>query len=384
MRFSFPWRRISRRFSRTLRELFLLMCSVWLCLGLFVRSEQFGFAAIQEQQAGARGNPAAQLPLEEFASEHWEFTARFDSGHLLFVHFLITNIGWGDRNAVVVGHIVTPDGRTFQFDNTRSEKNWQLSADRLRLEIGPNILDLHEPQYHLQVNKKSVRLDLRFQADTPATWSEALAQSGYTLDLLAAAVPLEGTLWTRGMEEPLTVRGTLAATHSWMQKSSSSVMARRLEFFTLREDFPAYGIDLATPTGAPLRWFVVKSDEGRRLESDTFELRFAQKIESRKDPGYTVPGNLHLRSTQLNGQITLARIVLRHDPFAKLPRPIRLLASTILNLHPLQVWAVSPFSLKVQTEQASAPRSSQISTGSIEQHGMGVTAITFLNPLKEP
>jgi hypothetical protein len=359
------------------------MWSVWLYLGLFLRNDQFGFAATQEPQARSRGNPAARLPREEFSSEHWEFTARFDSGHLLFVHFLITNIGWGDRNAVVVGHIVTPQGQTLQFDNTRSEKNWRLSSDRLHFEVGPNILDLHEPQYHLQVNKKSVRLDLRFQADNPATWSEALAQSGYVLDLLAAAVPIEGTLWTRGMEEPLTVRGTLAATHSWMQKSSSSVMVRRLEFFTLREDFPAYGIDLATPTGAPLRWFIVKPHEGQRLESETFELTFAQELEPRKEPGYTVPGNLRLRSAQLNGQITLTRIILRSDPFAKLPGPIRLLASTVLNLHPRQVWAVSPFSLTVQPDHASASLSSQISTELIEQHGMGVTAITFLNPLKE-
>jgi hypothetical protein len=328
------------------------------------------------------GKPAARLLRNEFASEHWELTARFDSGHLLFVHFLITNIGWGDRNAVVVGHIVTPDGRTFQFDNTRSEKNWRLSADRLRLEVGPNILDLHAPQYHLQVNKKSVRLDLRFQADNPATWSEALAQSGYALDLLAAAVPIEGTLWTRGMEEPLTVHGTLAATHSWMQKSSSSVMVRRVEFFTLREDFPVYGIDLATPAGASLRWFIVKPHEGQQLESNAFELTFAQELEPRKDPGYTVPGNLRLWSAQLNGQITLARIVLRHDPFAKLPGPIRLLASTILNLHPLQVWAVSPFSLVVQPDQTSASLSSPDFAKQIEQHGTGVTAITFLNPLK--
>lgn len=357
---------------------------MWLCLASLLGSEQLGVAATQERQARSRSNPAAQLPLGEFASEHWEFTARFDSGHLLFVHFLITNIGWGDRNAAVVGHIITPDGRTRQFDNTRSEEHWRLSADRLRLEVGPNILDLHEPQYHLQVNKKSVRLDLRFQADNPVTWAEALTQSGYTLVLLAAAVPIEGTVWTREMTEPLTVRGTLAATQSWMPKSSSSVLVRRLEFFTLREDFPVYGIDLATPTGAPRRWFVAKPTEGQRLESDAFELMFAQEVEPRKEPGYVVPGNLHLRSAQLNGQIMLAHIVLRYDPFAKLPKPLRLLTSTMLGLRPLQVWAVSPFSLKVQPEQASAPPSSQISTELIEQYGTGVTAITFLGPLKEP
>jgi len=367
-----------------LRQIILwLICSAALCLGLTFRNEVLGFTVIEEQQLESRGAPAARLPRNEFASEHWELTARFDSGHLLFVHFLITNIGWGDRNAVVVGHLVTPNGDMRQFGNTRREKNWRLSADRLRLEIGPNILDLHAPQYHLQVNKKNVRLDLRFQVDNPLSWSEALTQSGYALDLLAAAVPVGGTLWLEGMKAPLSVQGTLAATHSWMQESSSSVMLRRVEFFTLQEDFPLYGIDLTLPTGAPLRWFVVKPYEGQRLEADAFELTFAHAVEPQQDHGYTIPGGLRLRSAKLNGQITLDHVVLRHDPFAKLPRPLRLLASTVLNLHPLQVWAVSPFSLTVQPDHLPVTFSSQVSPELLEHHGTGVTAITFLNPLPD-
>lgn len=372
---------MNRHFFRTSRELFVLMCGVWLCLGLFLPSEQFGFAATKEQQGGSRGVPAAHLPREEFASEHWEFTARFDSGHLLFVHFLITNIGWGDRNAVVVGHVITPDGQSRQFDNSRRKSNWSLSPDRLRLEVGPNILDLHDPHYHLQVSKKSVRLDLRFHGDNPVTWSETLAQSGYALDLLATAVPVKGTLWITGMKEPLAVRGTLAATHSWMQESSSSVLVRRMEFFTLREDFPLYGIEIMTPAGAPLRWFVVNYQGRPRLASDAFELTSVQAAAAKQDSGYTIPGALRLTNAELNGQITLERIVLRYDPFAKLPGPLRLLASAVLNLHPLQVWARSPFSLTIQPEQVSASLSSSLSTALGEQRGVGVTAITFLNSL---
>jgi hypothetical protein len=157
-------------------------------------------------------SPAARLLSDAFASEYWELTARFDSGHLMFVNFLITNIGWGDRNAVVSGHIMAPDGKIYNFDNARYGGQWQLSADRLRFEVGPNILDLHEPSYRLTVNKKNVHLDLHFHADGPAIWSDVLNQSGYQLTLLAAAVPVEGAMWVKDMPEPLTVHGVLATT----------------------------------------------------------------------------------------------------------------------------------------------------------------------------
>jgi hypothetical protein len=107
----------------------------------------FLLSAPPVQADEGRGSPAARLLPGEFASEHWELTARFDSGHLLFVEFLITNIGVGDRNAAASGHLVAPDGQTYHFTNGRREGNWQLSPDRLRLEIGASRLDLHAPVY---------------------------------------------------------------------------------------------------------------------------------------------------------------------------------------------------------------------------------------------
>jgi len=383
MRFSPLRRGVNRQFPSTLRAGFLLMCSVLLGVGLFLYGKSLGFAATKEQQSESRSTPAAHVLHNEFASEHWEFTARFDSGHLLFVHFLITNIGWGDHNAAMIGHVVTPDGHTHRFGSSRRERSLQLSSDRRRLEVGPHILDLHDPDYHLQVNKKHIRLDLRFQADGTTTWSEALTRSGYALDLLAAAVPVEGSLWMETMNEPMTVHGTLAATHSWMQEAGSAVLVRRLEFFTLRKDFPLYGIDLITPTGAHLRWLIVKQPGKQHLESEAFELALAPESEPEKDPGYTVPGEIRLKSATLNGQVTLERIVLRYDPFARLPGPLRFLASKVLSLNPRQVWAVSPFSLTIPPEQASTSLSPQVPAESSEQHGTGVTAITFLNPLPD-
>ncbi len=357
----------------------------WLLLGrlvsvLWCGMSVLGFAGAEERLE----SPAARLLANEFASEHWELTARFDSGHLMFVNFLITNIGWGDRNAVVSGHLMAPDGKIYNFDNARYGGQWRLSADRLRFEVGSNILDLHEPICQLSVEKKNIHLDLRFHADGPAIWSDALNRSGYHLTLLAAAVPVEGTIWVKDMPEPLTVHGVLAATHSWLKETGAALVVRRLEFFSLCEDFPLYGVDLTTPTNAHWRWLVGKQQERKFYESDAFALSFADEPDTQQeDPGYSVPGKIQLKSPMLDGQVQLERVVLRMDPFVKLPRPVRFLVSLTLNLHPRRIWARSPFTLTLNPTPVDASLSSKDFASPSLQQGLGVTALTFLNPLPQ-
>jgi hypothetical protein len=341
----------------------------------------FLFTVAPVQAEEGRGNPAARLLPGEFASEHWEFTARFDSGHLLFVEFLITNIGIGDRNAAVSGHIAAPDGQLYHFNSGRREAHWQLSPDRLRCEIGASILDLHAPVYQLQVHKKTVHLDLRFRPDGPATWSEPLSATGYALDLLAAAVPVEGTLWERGMVEPVTLRGTIAATHSWINEAGPALILRRLEFFTLQEDFPLYSIDLTAPNGTRTRWLVVKRGENKTLESSGFALSLVDERQSSQEKGYDVCRSMHFTQVDLDGRVQLERVLVRNDPLAELPGPFRFLVSLALNLRPRQVWALSPFAVTLQPDRSAQLGSTvSVNTGQ-EAKGTGITAITFLNPM---
>jgi hypothetical protein len=322
-----------------------------------------------------RGTLAAHLLPGEFASEHWEFTAQFDSGYLLFAEFLITNIGLGDRNAAASGHIVAPDGNTYRFTNGRRESYWTLSSDRLRIEIGASVLDLHDPAYQIQVNKRSVRVNLRFRPDGPAVWSEAFSPPGYALDLLAAAVPVEGTLWVKGMTEPVTVRGTLAATHSWMNEAGSSLVLRRIEFFALQENFPLYSVDLTTPKGSRIQWMVVKQQGKREYESRTFKLSLDGQTKEPRDPGYEVPGTFHVKSTEMEEQVQLERVLVRNDPLIDLPQPFRFLVALALDLRPRRVWALSPFEVFSPTDPPPAEHAP------LRVRGTGVTAVTFLNPM---
>lgn len=320
-----------------------------------------------------RGNPAARLLPGDSASEHWEFTARFESGHLLFVEFLITNIGLGERNAAAAWYLVTPEGKTHRTSNGRRARHWTLASDGLRLEIGASVLDLHAPAYQLHLDKKSMRVSLRLRPDPVAAWSEQAVLSGYAIDLLAAAVPIEGTLWGKGMKTPLLVKGTVAVTHSWSNEAGSSLIRRRVEFFSLQEENPFYGVELTAPNGTQAQWVMARPNGGEKYDSRSVEWALDGRAKELRESGYEVPATVRMKNGELEGQARLAPVLLRADPFIDIPRPFRFVVSTALNLRPRRVWALAPYELSFSsTTQKQAV---------LHLQGTGVTAVTFLNPM---
>jgi hypothetical protein len=323
--------------------------------------------------AEQRGDPAARLLSGESASERWELTARFDSGHFLFAEFLITNLGFGDRNAAVVGHIVAPDGTSHKFRNGRREDGWELSPDRLRIQVGSSLLDQHPPRQRLGVDKRSINIDLGFRPDGPALWSEEFTPSGYALDLLATAAPIEGSLWAREMKTTGTTSGAVAVIHSWINKSESSAVLRRIEFFSLQTDFSLYLIDLTTPGGSRSRWLVVKQPGQTPYQSQEFDLVLEGEVAESQNKEYPSPATMLLKSPKLKGRIQLDHVLLRYDPLSDLPLTFRFLVR--FTMRPHRLWATSPFEFTFHSDPQSPPRRMQ---------GTGVTTVTFSNPLPQP
>ena len=62
-----------------------------------------------------------RLPEGEFASDAWDLVASFDSGHLVFSQAVVTNLGWGDHKAAVVGIVVTPDEKVQVFRRSEAQ-----------------------------------------------------------------------------------------------------------------------------------------------------------------------------------------------------------------------------------------------------------------------
>ena len=328
--------------------------------------------------AAERGNPAARLLPGELAHERWDLTARFDSGHFLFAEFLITNFGLGDRNAAVIGHVVRPNGQSRRFRNGRRESRWQLSSDRLRMEVGSSLLDQRSPKHQLRVRKKSTQIELDFYPRGPAVWAADFPPSGYALDLLDPAARAEGSVWVKGMDKPVTVHGTVAVTHSWANEAESDLVLRRLEFFLFpdkQSEMSLYLADLTTPHGAHSSWLVAKNGQQVVHEAQNFHLTFDGNV---KNIGsYHVPQQFSFESTaahpHIKGRVQLDRVLLLYNPLDDIPQPFRFLIS--LKLKPRRVWLLSPFEIIFQPDQTRAP---------ITLTGTGITKVSFLNPLAPP
>ena len=348
----------------------MLVFLFWVGLVLFVSQ-----AGAAETVSLERGNPAAHLFPGDQASEHWDLTARFDSGHVLVAEFIITNIGIGDRNAAAFGSVVTPDGKKCHFRNGRREGNWQISPDRLLIEVGKSRLDLHGPSYQLRVDKKHVKLDIQIQPNGPAAWSDAFADSGFAIDLLAASATAQGSLWMKGMPAPIDIRGRVAFTHSWTEEASTDSILRRVEFFSLQPECPLYAVDLTAPNGKRTQWIVTKAAHNTAGWAQQVTFAMDGQAQGSQADDYPVPGSLRLKAPELEGQIQIERVLLHHDPFDNLPRIFRWIVSLVLNVRPHRAWALSSFELSCPSLQTRHP-------GTLRQaRGTGMTAVTFLNPL---
>ena len=317
-----------------------------------------------------RGDPSSRISQRDSASEYWDLMARFESGHRLVWRFLITNEGPGERTASAVGRLVHPDGRITKFRNGRRKGSWSLGAEGLELRIGSSSLDLRSPtrRFAMDSTKQGVKIDLRLHAGDPG--APGAGPADYRVDLLDLSASIEGTVWVRGMDDPLTLRGRAALTHTWMDESEAELALRRFDFASLQGDTALIFYDLSTPAGSRLSHLAIAKHGTILYESNDFEVSLRGTAAGWDNAAYPLPETLHFRNEEVEGHIRLARVLLEHEPLKDLPQPFRLLLSW--KMRPRRVWADSPFELNLNAGPGRA---------SLQVRGIGMTSVTYLNAL---
>jgi len=332
------------------------------------RAEPPGDSLVASPSA-RRGSGVSRLPSGEFATELWDFTARFESGHLLLLQFLNTNIGLGDGNTAVTGQLVEPDGTIVRFRTGDSAGDWTLSPDGRRLELEKALLDQSDGELRVRFEKKKVKIDLRVKTTGPAAWSTQLSRAGYAVDLIESAAPIQGTIWTAGMAEPLAVRGVVGETHRWFDDLEANLVQRRIEIFSLDGADAIYLIDARTPKGDSYAWLLVQRG-GRTVRETAVEVT---PVERAAVDGYGVPDELRISGDGVRGTIRFGRELVRYAPLGDLPTPIRVVVSVAMK--PLRVWSAASFELELDEPAGAAP---------LALRGDGIGEVTFLNPLHVP
>jgi hypothetical protein len=213
-----------------------------------------------------------------------------------------------------------------------------------------------------------VKLHLWFEPDGALPLPDRAGPDNYSVDLLDAAAPVRGTLWVKGMDAPIEVKGTLATTHTWMEQSESELALRRIEFFSLQADTSFYLLDVTTPKGKRTSWLVLRRGGRVIHSSDRFELKLTDPPSGASD--YPVPAALSVKSPELEGEIRLREVMLSHNPLEALPYAFRILLS--FKTRPRRIWADSAFEMRFKAGPERPPTTLV---------GSGITTVTFLNPV---
>jgi hypothetical protein len=317
-----------------------------------------------------RGDPSARMSAAPSASEYWDFVAGFEAGERLFARFLISNEGPGEASAVAVGHFLRSDGSIVPFRNGRRAGHWTLAADRRSLRIGSSRLDLAGPEIAFDVDndKRGVKIHLRLRR--PPRSSAGPELPGTSVDVLALAAPVEGSVWFTGMAAPRAVRGSVGITHTWMDPRESERVLRRLDFFGRDGSLALYLGEAMAPDGR--RAQVLAVERAGEAISNVTQITISHGAEENHElgDGYPISRALILAGSGISGVIHLDRLLARHEPLQDLPLPFRFLLSSAA--HPQRVWMDSRFEVRIERSPSSQPLLVQ---------GSGVTSVTFTNPL---
>jgi hypothetical protein len=330
---------------------------------------------VARAQEPAPNPPTAVARLSDAAEamEYWDVAAQLDSGHRFFARFLITNEGPGAHTAAAVGHLVLPDGSITPIKYGRAREGWQLSPDRRRLKIASAVLDLSQPLWRVEIDSDTNGFKVLLQLSRAAApVSTEPLPGAYWVDVVTPT-PAHGTVWLRGMAAPLPVEGTVALTHTRMERNEADLVQRRAELFASAGDLGVYLADLTLADGRHRGTLIVCDDTGVRYRSDDLPVIFGEALTAPGDRAYPVPARWQFDTPEVRGAVRLEREWLRWAPLDLVPQPFRFLLS--LRAAPQLVWADAGLDLDLGANGAGgAPK---------VQGGHGVALVALARPAVE-
>jgi len=332
-------------------------------------------AAARAQSPSADAAPfLPQLSDAAEATEYWDVAAQFASGHRFFARFIITNEGPGVHTAAAVGHLLMPTGEVARIRYGRTRDDWLLSPDRKRLKIASAVLDLVDPRWRVEVdsdrNGYKVLLQLTRAA---APLSSAPLPGSYWIEVLPPT-PVRGTIWLRGMDAPTPVEGTLAMTHTRMERNEADLVRRRAELFAAQGDVGIYLSDLTFANGKRRGALIVRDSERVLYRSDDVPVTLDGAPTPPGDARYPVPAHWLVDTPVARADVHLGREWLRWEPLDIVPQPFRFLLG--LRAEPQLVWADAEFTLGLAAGGGGgAP---------LRAAGRGVALVAFPRPLSAP
>lgn len=260
---------------------------------------------------------------DEFYTESWYFMGQMLDGTEIFIHYGLSNAGFGSFTGAIETTIIDKDG-TVHFEKTTVKKD-KIKYDEKRLDIdfdGEHSIEGTPARYHITSQGDELGFDLVVTPYVPGlkfgdgtTWFDKDHTEFYSLAILTPKGKMEGSISVRG--EKRNVRGYAYGDHAW-QNYPAHKMADRL--FSMRgfdkESSAAFLIfvteDFTIPT------LVLTKGKEVALATTAIDMVESQHTADEKITKYRIPGQLDLRSKgdgpKFTGKITFDKRTMRQDP----------------------------------------------------------------------
>jgi len=231
---------------------------------------------------------------ETFYTETWNYQMLLDSGQLVYLSFMVTNIGVFSGTAGVHVTLATTSGPEVFLKDEGRPADWQEDRAAGRMSIGGNSVVVQGLQTRIALRMKRLSADLDIAAWMPGFRAETgridLDRAKGLFHATVFEIPrgdVRGTLALDGAER--SVKGAVYMDHA-VQNTSASDFSRRWN--ALRAFYPDHTVALLDCRLAPgygdRRWSLgYVTDRTRLLAAGTYDLAPSG---SWKDPkGYDVP-----------------------------------------------------------------------------------------------
>ena len=320
--------------------------------------------------AAAPPDLAARLSDAPAAMEYWDLTGQFRSGHRLFARFLITNEGPGSHTGAAVGHLILPTGMSTPFKWGRTRDDWTISPDGRRLKIGKAVVDMSNAAtvFDVDTDKHGIKIHIEFTR--PGAPIAVHPDPGAYRVEVVTPVPARGTVWLRDMEAPVAVDGTMALTHSWMERSEAEILRQRSEVLAAAEDLGLYLSDVTFVDGHRRSSLIVTRAGRVAYRADDLPVAFTGTATFPGDARYPVADAWESRVGDVQFVAHLQREWLRWTPLDIIPAPFRWVLA--LKAQPQRIWADADVALTV----AAHP-----DRPALAARGTGVAVVTFQQPV---
>jgi hypothetical protein len=316
----------------------------------------------------APGARAQILPDGECAGVYWDLTAAFLSGDRVYARVLVTRAGPTERNAAGVGFWIAPDGKQTQFQNGRSEGDFELTAAGDRIRIGSTRLELgdHTTVFEVDNDKRGVKLRLELEA-TPQSATAPIFPGDPQVDLIGLGHRTAARVWRTGMAAPRDLRGFATLVRTRHRACESDRSAQRVDVHRLPPGGASLLIHERLVDGTARSWLGWRDSQGglRTLRPEAVALE-----DWRADgDGPPLPHRLRPTGGALAGEVAVGAAQLSIDPLEALPRLVRMLYW--FGARPRRIWADATSDLAASASEP-LPR------------GAAIASFSFLRPPEVP